>query len=142
MDIFITNTVSIPDNEIDFQFSRSGGPGGQNVNKVSTRVELRFNVGATSSLTSEEKSRVFSKLKTRIDGNGILHVASHESRSQWKNREQVVEKFTDLLRSTLLVQKKRHATKPTRSSKINRVKSKKTVGAKKRLRGRVNVADE
>jgi ribosome-associated protein len=141
MPIVINTTVTIPDGELEFAFSRSGGPGGQNVNKVSTRVELTFNVGAATSLSSEEKSRVFAKLHSRIDSSGVLHVASQESRSQWKNRELVVEKFATLLRAALVVHKKRHATKPSRTSKENRVKAKKTHSAKKKLRGRVSMND-
>ncbi len=138
MDIFVTSSVSIPEREIEFQFSRSGGPGGQNVNKVSTRVELLFNVGSTLSLTSEEKSRVFSKLGSRIDSTGVLHVSSQDSRSQWKNRELVVAKFADLLRLSLVVHKKRHATKPSHSSKVKRVKAKKLIGSRKQSRKRIS----
>lgn len=134
----INTAVTIPDNEIQFQFSRSGGPGGQNVNKVSTRVELLFDVRNSKHLSEEQKLRVQEKLGSRIDSEHVLHVASQESRSQWKNREHVIEKFASLMRTALAMQKKRRSTKPTRSSKENRVKLKKAIGSKKKLRGRVN----
>ncbi len=142
MTIPITATLAIPDHEIEFQFTRSSGPGGQNVNKVSTRVELLFNVAQSPSLTPDQKNRVLTKLGTRIDSSGILHVASQESRSQWKNRENAVEKLAELLRSALMVSKKRHRTKPSRSAKEQRHKVKKTHASKKLLRRKPRLTDE
>jgi ribosome-associated protein len=139
--IDILTSLSIPENELDFQFTRSGGPGGQNVNKVSTRVELLFNVADSSALSPPQKERILSTLGSRIDNQGVLHVASQESRSQWKNREQVVTKFAGLLRNALAVGKKRVATRASRSSKEVRFKEKKVQAVKKKLRGRVNPAD-
>ena len=138
----INSHVTIPESEVVFHFTRSGGPGGQNVNKVSTRVELRFNVSSSSSLCGEDKARILSKLKSRIDADGNLHVASQESRSQWKNREIVVEKFAKLLRTALAVTKKRVATKPSKSSKQTRVRKKKSHSVKKKLRGKVDFSGE
>ena len=140
--IDINSTVTIPESELEFLFTRSGGPGGQNVNKVSTRVELLFNVLSSSHLSREEKQRIITKLKSRIDAEGNLHVASQESRSQWKNREIVVGKFVKLLHTALVVHKKRIATKPTRSSKQSRFTAKKTLSAKKKYRTRVFPSDD
>ncbi len=142
MTIPITATLSIPDHEIEFQFTRSSGPGGQNVNKVSTRVELLFNVSQSPSLTPDQKTRILSKLATRIDSSGILHIASQESRSQWKNRESVLEKFAELLRAGLTVSKKRQRTKPSRSAKEKRHKVKKSHSTKKVLRRKPRLTDE
>ena len=142
MPVEVISGIQISERELRFQFSRSGGPGGQNVNKVATRVELLFDVNASKSLNEEQKRIVLWKLASRIDTEGILHVASQESRSQWKNREIVVDKFASLLRSALAVRKKRHATKPSRSANELRVKAKKTQSAKKKLRARLRPSDD
>lgn len=141
-DVYINSTVIIPESELEFLFTRSGGPGGQNVNKVSTRVELLFNVLNSSHLSHEEKQRIIAKLKSRVDAEGILHVASQESRSQWKNREIVVGKFAKLLRAALTVHKRRIATKPTKSSKQIRFNEKKTHSVKKKYRTKVFRSDD
>lgn len=138
MTIQITSGLSIPEREVTFRFARSSGPGGQNVNKVATRVELVFNVRDSTSLTDEQKERVFARLGSRIDSGGNLHFASQESRSQWRNREVVVEKFASLLRKALAVQKKRKPTKPSAASQHSRIRNKKSHSVKKKLRGRVN----
>ncbi|MEO8167378.1 MAG: alternative ribosome rescue aminoacyl-tRNA hydrolase ArfB [bacterium] len=138
MQIQITLTITIPEKEFQFQFTRASGPGGQNVNKVSSRVELLFDVNASPSLSEAEKESIRTKLRSRIDSDGVLHIASQESRSQWKNRGSAVEKFVDLLRGALMIRKKRMKTKPSRSAKEVRIKTKKNTGTKKKLRGRVN----
>lgn len=130
-------SIRIPESELMFHFSRSGGPGGQNVNKVSTRVELLFDLNATRALTQEEKQRVFAKLGSRIDSNGILHVVSQESRSQWKNRRLVVEKLLSLLHHALARNRKRVATEPSAASKQRRIARKKIHASKKAARGRI-----
>mgnify|MGYP001615021890 CR=1 FL=1 len=132
MPVEVMPGVQIPKRELKFQFSRSGGPGGQNVNKVATRVELLFDVNGSPSLSAERKERICRKL--RIATEGILRVASQESRSQWKNRELVVQKFAALLRVALAVRRKRVASKPTKSSRQNRLNQKKAQSEKKRLR--------
>lgn len=142
MPIEINSTVIIPEKDLHFQFTRASGPGGQNVNKVSSRVELLFDVSASSSLSEMEKETIRSKLKTRLDSGGVLHIASQESRSQWKNRASAVEKFAELLRGALAVRKKRMKTKPSRSAKEVRIKSKKNLSTKKKLRSKVNLLHE
>lgn len=142
MPMEINSTVTIPEKELKFQFTRASGPGGQNVNKVSSRVELLFNVSASANLNEKEKETIRFKLKTRLDSEGILHIASQESRSQWTNRARVVEKFAELLRGALTVRKKRMKTKPSRSAKEVRIKSKKNLSTKKKLRSKVNLLNE
>jgi ribosome-associated protein len=142
MPVEVMSGVQIPERELHFHFSRSGGPGGQNVNKVATRVELRFSVNGSPSLSDEQKGRIHAKLGARIDTEGWLHVASQESRSQWKTRDLAIKKFVLLLRLALVVKKKRTPSKPTRISKESRVSQKKVHSAKKRLRSKVSHFDE
>ena len=134
----ITRTLIIPLSELRFQFARSGGPGGQNVNKVSTRVELLFDVANSPSLRDEQKQRVLMSLKSRIDSHGVLRLTSDESRSQWRNREDVVQKFVALLKKAVAPMRKRIKTKPSASAHEQRMKSKKVRGEKKKMRGRVS----
>jgi ribosome-associated protein len=133
--------LKIPESELQFRFTRSGGPGGQNVNKVATRVELLFDVAGTSSLDDETRARVRNKLAGVIDRKGVLRLASQESRSQWKNRVDVVEKFIQLLRRALAPQHRRVATGPTSGSRRLRAKRKRARSTTKALRRRV-VAEE
>jgi len=124
----------IPVSEIRFVTSRSAGPGGQNVNKVNTKVELRFSIGDSSSLSDQEKERIRIKLKNRINSEDILLIISRSERTQLKNRKAAEEKFYDLLASALTVKPKRKKTKPTILSTEKRLTSKKKRGEKKRLR--------
>lgn len=120
--------------EIKYLTSRSSGPGGQNVNKVSTRVELRFNIPASASLTDEEKARINEVLRNRISNEGDLIIVSQSERSQLKNKEKVTERFFNLLAKALTEKPERRATKPTRASQIKRVDQKKKKGLRKSLR--------
>ncbi|WP_299760162.1 alternative ribosome rescue aminoacyl-tRNA hydrolase ArfB [uncultured Pontibacter sp.] len=121
--------------EMQFQASRSGGAGGQNVNKVNTKVELRFHVENSELLTEEEKALVQEKLGNRITNDGYLQVVCQTERSQLQNKELCVQRFYELLRQALTMQKKRSATKPTRSSVRRRLESKKKQAEKKASRG-------
>jgi len=132
--------LKIPDSELEFRFTRSSGPGGQNVNKVSTRVELLFDLAGSPSLDERVRHRLQRKLAGMVDRDGVLHLASQESRSQWKNRVDVVEKFTDLLKKALAPQHRRVATGPTSASRQRRATQKRARAATKASRRRV--ADE
>lgn len=125
--------------EVRFKSSRSSGAGGQHVNKVSTRVELLFEVAASSVLSESEKSLIQLRLKNRISNEGILKLACDETRSQAKNKEIVFERFVGLVEDALKPVKKRKATKPSKSSIEKRLKNKKTQSKKKEAR---NVNDD
>ncbi len=113
----IDDRVSIPDDEIAFKASRSSGPGGQNVNKVESRVTLLFDLDGTASLSEEQKLRVRARLASRINKEGVLRVVSQKHRTQAANRESARERFQGLLRDALA---QRAARKPTRVSKAAR----------------------
>jgi len=112
------------EDEFVFQASRSGGPGGQNVNKVSSKVELRFNIETSALLTEEEKGIILIKLANKINKVGELVIIAQTDRSQLKNKEKVIEKFYLLLEKVLTLRKKRLNTKPTRASVERRLESK------------------
>lgn len=122
------------ESEILFSASRSSGPGGQNVNKVSTKVELRFNIPNSNLLSDTEKEILLEKLKNKINNEGDLILVSQEGRSQLKNKEKVLEKFYELIEKTLTPPKKRKPTKPTQASKKKRLEGKKLVSEKKSQR--------
>ena len=113
------------ENEFVFHASRSGGPGGQNVNKVSTKVELRFNVGASALLSDEEKVILAEKLVNKINKLGELVLVSQSERSQLSNRDKVIEKFYFIINKALTPKIKRIGTKPTKASVEKRIESKK-----------------
>lgn len=120
----ITNTVSIPTSELQFRFARSSGPGGQHVNRSATQVELLFDVAHSPSLSEAQRQRVLSRLRSRIDQEGVLHLVSQETRSQLRNREEVVERFQVLMREALRVPKRRLPTHPTPAARERRLKEK------------------
>ena len=117
--------LSIPEGDLEFVASRSGGPGGQNVNKVSSRVTLRFDLERTTALSPEQRSRVRTKLASRINKDGVLQVTSQLTRSQDLNRDDAISRFAELLRIALHQDKRRVATKASRSSKEQRLQEKK-----------------
>ena len=122
------------ESEILFSASRSSGPGGQNVNKVSTKVELRFNIPNSNLLSDSEKEILLVKLKNKINNEGDLILVSQEERSQLKNKEKALEKFYELIEKALTPPKKRKPTKPTQASKKKRLEEKKLVSEKKSQR--------
>ncbi|MEI6683466.1 MAG: alternative ribosome rescue aminoacyl-tRNA hydrolase ArfB [Bacteroidota bacterium] len=120
--------------ELHYSASRSSGPGGQNVNKVSTKVELRFHVASSQLLTEAEKALIAEKLASRINAAGELLLVAQSERSQLKNKELVTEKFYALVTKALTPRKKRKATRPSRASKEERLETKRRQSEKKERR--------
>jgi ribosome-associated protein len=120
--------------ELHFSASRSSGPGGQNVNKVSTKVELRFHVASSLLLTDAEKELLSEKLAARISASGELILVSQSERSQLKNREKVTEKFYALIIKALTPRKRRKPTRPSLASKEERLETKRRNSEKKTRR--------
>jgi len=117
--------------EIVFSTSRSSGPGGQNVNKVNTKVTLKFNVSESNLLTVDQKNVIIHKLGAKLTKEGTLVIMSQDKRSQLQNKEDVIAKFNRLLTKVFTPRKVRKATKPTKSSKMVRMKNKKQHAEKK-----------
>jgi ribosome-associated protein len=132
--LVITEAVWLPVSELHYQFVRSSGPGGQHVNRSATQVELTFDLANSPSLTDEQKTRARAALKSYVDKDGILHLASQTFRSQWQNREDVNARFVELMRRALRVPKKRRPTRPTAASKERRLESKRRRSTVKRER--------
>ena len=135
MDILeITQDIRIPEDELTFSASRSSGPGGQHVNKVSSRVTLHFDVAASPSLSDEQKQRIASHLATRINRNGVLRLVSQQHRSQTANRDAAKARFVNLLQEALTLETPRKSTRPSRAVKRRRLDEKRRRSHVKRQR--------
>jgi ribosome-associated protein len=137
MSLQVSNSVAIPLNEIEISAIRSPGPGGQNVNKVSSAIHLRFDFAQSPSLPDAYKQGLKSIRDTRITREGVIVIKAQRYRSQEQNREDALARLLDLLRASIRTQKKRIATKPTKASKKRRLDGKARRGKIKSLRGRV-----
>ena len=121
----IKKAIRIPENELVFRMSRSSGPGGQNVNKVSSRVTVLFDVTNSSALTDTQKRRILDKLPTRANNDGVIRVVSQRHRSQKANRTAAVERLEELLTTALRTRPVRKKTVPTRAAMQRRLENKK-----------------
>lgn len=133
----INDSLWIPRAELTYRATRSGGPGGQHVNTTSSRVELAWDVGASSSITDEQRARIQEKLANRINGEGVLLMSASDERSQHQNRELVTARFAELVAQALVIPKKRIRTRPSRASKEARLDEKKKRAGVKKMRGPV-----
>ena len=141
MSLVIKPGLEIPDSDLEMAFVRSTGPGGQNVNKVASAVQLRFALARNTTLRDDVKARLRQLAGQRVTDAGELLIVARESRSQEQNRRIAEERLLDLVRRALVAPKKRHATKPTRASRERRLDSKSRKQKNKRLRTRVRLDD-
>lgn len=132
--IRITRTLSLQDSEIDETFVRASGPGGQNVNKVSTAVQLKFDAAQSPSLPDEVRVRLIALAGSRASSDGVITISAQRFRLQSRNRIDALERLVELIREATHKPKPRKATRPTRASKQRRLDSKKLRGSVKRTR--------
>lgn len=130
----ITPRITLDENDVQFRFVRASGPGGQNVNKVATAAELRFDVEASVSLPDAVKQRLYSLAGNRVSREGVLVISAQRFRTQERNRADALQRLVGLLQRAAIPPKKRIATTPTKASKRRRLESKRQLADKKRLR--------
>jgi ribosome-associated protein len=131
----ISEHVAIPDDELEWKFIRSSGPGGQNVNKVSSAVQLRFLLHRNTSISASAQHRLRRMAGQRLVDDGTILITARDERSQEQNRRSALERLADLVRAALIEPKIRKKTRPTRASKERRIDSKKKRSSTKRGRG-------
>jgi ribosome-associated protein len=132
--LYISDQLSLPLAELGFRFSRSSGPGGQHVQKTSTRVELLFDVANSPSLSEAQREQVTERLAQYLDSTGILHLVAQSERSQLRNRQEVLARFQALIYRALKRRKVRRATRPTAASVERRLRAKRQRGQVKTTR--------
>lgn len=126
--------VAIPAAELEIRATRAGGPGGQHVNKTSTRVEVVWGLADSAALSDPDRARLTARLASRLDSRGALRVVAADTRSQSRNRELALQRLAAMVRAALVIPKARRPTKPTRASKVRRLETKKRRSATKRDR--------
>lgn len=141
MDLVIADGIVLPASDLTWQATQAGGPGGQHVNKVATKVDLRFDLRNTTALTDAVKARVRALAPSRLDSQGRLIMVSGGSRSQQANLNDARGKLRALILSALKPPKKRKKTKPSRGAKRRRLEAKKRTSQKKAMRGKVRYDD-
>jgi ribosome-associated protein len=141
MPLSISPTVAIPDDALELRFIRASGPGGQNVNKVASAVQLRFNAAGCDALAPNVKARLTTLAGRRMSDEGVLVITAQRFRTQEQNKRDALERLTQLLQQALVTPKIRRATKPTRASKQRRLEHKQQHARTKRLRGKPLVSD-
>ena len=130
----ITPSLSLDEHELTFEFIRASGPGGQNVNKVATAVQLRFDVGSSPSLPEPMRVRLLKLAGRRATSDGVLMIEAKKYRSQEQNRLDAIQRFSELVRKAAEKHKPRRKTRPTNTSKEERLKNKRKRGEAKRMR--------
>jgi ribosome-associated protein len=134
MIVRVTAKISIDEREIEEDFVRSSGPGGQNVNKLSTAVQLRFDVEHSPSLAPDARARLARLAGSRLTRDGVLVIIAQRHRTQIRNRQDALDRLIDLIRRAAVAPRPRRATKPTKASRERRIEGKKLRGGIKRLR--------
>jgi len=134
--LFINERIQIPDSEFDWSYARSGGPGGQNVNKVASKAVLRWAILTSPSLPGDVRARFMQRYHTRITGDGDFLITSQEYRDQERNRQACLDRLTAMLLESALPPRPRRATKPTKGSQVRRVAAKRKAGQTKSQRRR------
>ncbi len=140
--IEITPTISLDERELTFTFIRASGPGGQNVNKVATAAQLRFDVRNSPSLPEEVKARLLKLAGKRMTQEGILVIEAKRYRTQEQNREDALQRFSALIQKALEKPKSRRATRPSAAARARRIESKKRRAEIKRTRGITSIERE